>query len=242
MKIFFCLTLVFSSIAVIVAPPVQDMCNRPLDLLLLGYYGTGKSTLVNVLNNLCDLDSGDEEEIAKTSTSESLCTKECANYLCTNGTRSLNIVDTPGFTDNENEFDQISTQISDNVPVLLKQGIDAFFVLSPVGRLSDAERVKLINFVKSLITEEGYGRGFIVFTFADNILIDESKEAEKINEFKSGILAVAPEAENFLNAVQFMFYRHSVATEKINGRKKRYSLEESRQRFMRETYSKIHEN
>ncbi|RKP15992.1 hypothetical protein ROZALSC1DRAFT_25788 [Rozella allomycis CSF55] len=69
----------------------------------------------------------------------------------------------------------------------------------------------MIDFLNSLITEQGFSRGFVVFSKADEVLMDPDEEESEIELFKESVLSVAPQAELFLNSVKYLFYRHSCA-------------------------------
>ncbi|EPZ35364.1 hypothetical protein O9G_000760, partial [Rozella allomycis CSF55] len=201
--------LLLGFLSFIVAPPVaNNVCSRPLNVLMLGYYGAGKSTIVNVLNGLCDLHPGDAAEIAATGLANNVVTTECELYSCTYGGRSLNVVDTPGFQTVEAANNAVRNLIADEVPELFRDGIDAFMLVLPLGRTPEQRIVDMIDFLNSLITEEGFNRGFVVFSHAEGILMNENQESERISEFQRTVLALAPNAERFLNSVQYMFYRH----------------------------------
>ncbi|RKP15978.1 hypothetical protein ROZALSC1DRAFT_31886, partial [Rozella allomycis CSF55] len=140
MKFFLPVGICCSLLACIRAAPVNnEACNRPLNVLILGYYGSGKSTIVNILHGLCDLKPKDEREVAKTSGSRKAVTKECKIYPCSYEGRKLNVVDTPGFEATSESNEAIRSEIISKVPNILHDGIDAFFFLSPIGRTPDAQ-------------------------------------------------------------------------------------------------------
>ncbi|EPZ35080.1 hypothetical protein O9G_005908, partial [Rozella allomycis CSF55] len=184
---------------------------KPLNVLLLGYFGSGKSTIVNVLHGLFDLVPNDSREVAKSSNSMDSVTTECKGYDCSIDGVNLHVVDTPGFEDKEAKNNEVATLIADQVPKLLKDGIDAFFFLYPVDRACDSQLVNVFNFITSLITKEGFKQGFIVFTKADTVMMTGEDEQKKIEELKAKFMAVAPQAKEFLETVKYLFYRHMVA-------------------------------
>ncbi|RKP15637.1 hypothetical protein ROZALSC1DRAFT_26237, partial [Rozella allomycis CSF55] len=152
-----------------------------------------------------------QREVAKTGSSRQAVTKECKIYPCSYEGRKLNVVDTPGFEATSESNEAIRSEIVSKVPNLLHDGIDAFFFLSPIGRTPDAQTVDMIDFLNSLITEQGFSRGFVVFSKADQVLMDPDEEESEIELFKESVLSVAPQAELFLNSVKYLFYRHSCA-------------------------------
>ncbi|RKP16762.1 hypothetical protein ROZALSC1DRAFT_24911 [Rozella allomycis CSF55] len=187
MRIFL---LLFGFLGFIIA---NDVCHRPLNVLLLGYNGAGKSTIVNVLGGLA-------REIAPTGSSIDSFTKECKMYSLTYGGRSLNVVDTPGFGPSEQWNTKLRKKIATKVPSLFG-GIDAVMFVIPVKKVKDRDLI-WIDFFNSYINQDKLiqgklSQGIIVFTYADDIPMDPRYE----NEIMSQILikSMFP---------KFMFYRH----------------------------------
>ncbi|RKP16466.1 hypothetical protein ROZALSC1DRAFT_25241, partial [Rozella allomycis CSF55] len=195
--------LLLGFLGFIVAPPVaNNVCNRPLNLLTLGYYGASKSTIINMLNGLCDLDPVVKE--ASTSLSSAVTTM----YPCSYGGRSLNVVDTPVFETLKPSNFGIRKQIVAEVSDIFRDGIDAFILVVPLGRTPEHSIVDMIDFLNSLITKDGFSRGFVVFTNADGMLMNTNEENAQVLRFRDEIVALAPKAERFLNSVKYLFFRH----------------------------------
>ncbi|EPZ35000.1 hypothetical protein ROZALSC1DRAFT_28448 [Rozella allomycis CSF55] len=219
MKLFSAFTILSCLFCLFVASPISEVCNRRLNVLLLGHTGSGKSTIVNVLHGLCDLKLKDKREIAKK-----------GNQMG---------YDTPGFEDNEAKNNQIASLISEKVLGILKDGFDAFFFLFPVNRTPDARLANQFNFITSLITKKGYKQGVIVFTFADTVEMTEDEEKLKIDELKNKMLKVAPQAEDLLNSVKYIFYRHTTAQDKDGNT---IFFPETWKHFLTKAYSNVYKN
>ncbi|RKP18051.1 hypothetical protein ROZALSC1DRAFT_30210, partial [Rozella allomycis CSF55] len=197
--------LLLGFLGFIVAPPVaNNVCNRPLNVLTLGYYGASKSTIINMLNNFCDLDSVVKEASTSLSSAVTLTTM----YPCSYGGRSLNVVDTPGFETVKSSNFEIRKRIVAEVSDTFRDGIDAFILVVPLGRTPEHSIVDMIDFLNSLITKDGFSRGFVVFTNADGMLMNAIDEIAQVLRFRDEIGALAPRAERFLNSVKYLFFRH----------------------------------
>ncbi|EPZ32496.1 hypothetical protein O9G_004404 [Rozella allomycis CSF55] len=235
MKLLPVLTLISSAKLLYSSPIESNVCNRPLNVLLLGYFGAGKSTIANVLHGLYDLDPDDDREIAKTGDSFDTVTRKCTGYDSALGDTKLHVVDTPGFEDHETKNDKVSSLITDQVPKLLKDGFDAFFFLYRVERAFPTHINNVLNFITSLITKEGFRRGFIVFTKADGVQMTEEKEEMKIEELKRKFLEVSPQSKELMESVKYLFYRHTIGHSKEG----RIYYPEIRSLFASQAYSEI---
>ncbi|EPZ35362.1 hypothetical protein O9G_000758 [Rozella allomycis CSF55] len=170
--------------------------NEPIRVLLLGYNGAGKSTIVNVLGGL----TTDAKEIAPTGSSSFSFTKECEKYYLTHEGRSLYVVDTPGFGPDEEWNTKLRKQIATDVPRLLF-GFDALIFVIPVEKIRERDLV-WIDFFNSYIDQEKLiagklSQGIIVFTYADDIPMDPKFENELISQALIKTMMT-----------KFIFYRH----------------------------------
>ncbi|EPZ35744.1 hypothetical protein O9G_003362 [Rozella allomycis CSF55] len=201
--------------------------------------GAGKSSIVNVLHGLLDLDDGDENAVAKTSSGVESCTCIVKPYSCSHDGISLRVIDTPGFEEDNDKNNEISSQILSKVPEFLKDGFDAFFLVVSIERKSDFKLSNIMSSWNSLINEEGYKHGFVVFTFADNIIYDETAENEKIQEFKKVMANIAP--SGLLDSVKYLFYRHNKLTLFRNNKKEKIYDEGARRVFLENAYAGIYQ-
>ncbi|RKP17219.1 hypothetical protein ROZALSC1DRAFT_24423, partial [Rozella allomycis CSF55] len=241
MKIFlavflYCLRFLAAS------PTGAKVCDRPLNVLLLGYMGTGKSSIVNVLHGLLDLeDDDDDKAVARTSYGGDSCTRDVSAYSCSHNGISLRVIDTPGFEESDERNDEISSQILSEVPNLFRDGFDAFFLVVKMDRTSYPKLSKIMNSLNSLINEEGYKHGFVVFTNADNVFEDGEKENEVIQEFKDVMLNKNAASVGFLGSVKYLFYRHNKLTYVVNNQRKRLNGPEVREKFLQNAYTAIYQ-
>ncbi|RKP16725.1 hypothetical protein ROZALSC1DRAFT_24956 [Rozella allomycis CSF55] len=228
--------LLLGFLGFIVAPPVtNDACDRPLNLLMLGPYGAEKSKIINVLHGLCDLRPGDSRKIAYELEG---CRQICRLYACGHNGISLQVVDTPEFEiEFENANNNIREIIHTEVPQRFRNGFDAFMLIWPwlnmrpsISRIKDA-----IDFIKTLITEEGFNRGFIVFTHSDYIRMDQKEENEEILRFKNDLLRVDPSTKNFLNSVKYLFFRNEFGKTGVA----RLGTSDVRRQFLDQVYSEL---
>ncbi|EPZ32881.1 hypothetical protein ROZALSC1DRAFT_30673 [Rozella allomycis CSF55] len=238
MKIFLAVFL-YCLDFLVASPTGAKVCDRPLNVLLLGYMGTGKSSIINVLHGLLDLEDGDENAVAKTSYGGKSCTREVSAYSCSHNGISLRIIDTPGFEATKERNNAISSQILSEVPNLFRDGFDSFFLVVKMDRTSYPKLANIMNSLQSLINQEGYNHGFIVFTYADNVLKEETAENEVIEEFKVEMKNLAP--SEFLVSVRYLFYRHNKLTYFVNNKREKLNDEKTREVFLENAYAAIYQ-
>ncbi|EPZ32991.1 hypothetical protein O9G_003722 [Rozella allomycis CSF55] len=213
-------------VGVNIAIPVDSICHKPLNVVILGSPGSGKSSLVDVLDNKCDLKPSNRE----------IKENKMSIQECSFGDLKLRVAGTLGLKDGSSEQGvetaiKISGALIENYP----DGVDTILYLVPVWALQ--ENIKSVfNNVNLLISKDVFEHIVFIFTFADSILRNDGVEEEYIKEFKSKMLEFAPHSSKFINSSGFLFYRHYATFEGNNV----MTFTESRKRFVAMAYEEIY--
>ena len=199
--------------SVAAAPFEQSMCSqRPLNVLLTGFMGHGKSTLVNVLHGIYERTDSSPNNVAIQSGQPQSCTLNTTlfeNAPSLNGA-NLRILDTRGF-EGRSEDQEISEMIYKDASTMFPEGLDAILMVTRIDRISEYHFEFLLDFMNKMIGTGDFNseiskRFIMVLTNADSV--EEADEGEAIKDILQKIESYGlPRLTQLYHNIPHVFYR-----------------------------------
>ena len=184
-------------------------CTKPLNILVTGFKGTGKSTLINNLYGLHGEISDDSSElVAIQEAGGSSCTLVNSEFQCdafkNEGIPAMNVIDSQGYEEEQEMNRNISEKIANTTALYFgKRGLDAFLIVTQVQRLKSIDAETMHNFLDLFLHADAYESIIFVLTNSDTL-----NRAQKIKVEKDFVEFFSEKSEllrDVMSKAQFVF-------------------------------------
>ena len=193
-------------------PYIPGPCDRPLNVIVTGMFGAGKSSLINNLYGLYNITNDhDKSLVAIQSGVLRSVTLQCNIYMCESNKdfkhSPLNLMDTPGFEAFEKgsrNLDIAKTIANASLHSFGPENrIDAIYIVMQHERQKASSTRNLVNQIQMITDPKIYDRVVFIITRSETVAAsDREKEWARIKRL---YVAHCPELANIFSRASYVF-------------------------------------